>query len=124
MEKVIGIGADGTNNDESAEKQKIEREIIELSEHYYENRAAVKKKGRKISIITLIVWYLFLCLLTLDGWYWEGVVIISVAAGAIAIAVSVAVFEISCSGIKKETGRLKHQIISKKLKYKKMLREG
>ena len=121
MEKAI---SDGANNVNEEDVSKLKQEIIEMSENYYENRAAVKKKGRKISIITLIVWYLFLCLLTLDGWYWEGVVIISVAAGAIAIAVSVAVFEISCSGIKKETGRLKHQIISKKLKYKKMLREG
>lgn len=44
--------------------------------------------------------------------------------GVIAVAISKAAIETSCLNTKKETERLKHRIISDKLKYKKMLKEG
>lgn len=123
MEKAI---SDGANNVNEEDVSKLKQEIIEMSENYYENRAALKKKSKKIYLITFLIWYvLFIILLGMPiiaqaSFY----ITIAVMTGVIAVAISKAVIEISCLNTKKETERFKHRIISDKLKYKKMLKEG
>lgn len=122
MEKAI---SDGANNVNEEDVSKLKQEIIEMSENYYENRAALKKKSKKIYLITFLVWYV-LFLLFGEMVYPRISVYITYAimTGVIAVAISKAVIEISCLNTKKETEWLKHRIISNKLKYKKMLKEG
>lgn len=121
MEKAI---SDGANNVNKEDVSKLEQGIIEMSENYYENRAALKKKSKKIYLITFLVWYVLFLLFGCGVSRISVYITYAIMTGVIAVAISKAAIEISCLNTKKETERLKHRIISDKLKYKKMLKEG
>lgn len=67
MEKAI---SDGANNVNKEDISKLEQEIIEMSENYYENRAALKKKAKKS--ILLRFWYGMFYFYYLGRWFIRG----------------------------------------------------